>query len=142
VDFADYTRSLTNYLARAHGGGVARVTLKLELEPVLLPVESAVHCGLILSELVTNAYKHAFSGRTAGEVSIGLHRSPDALICLRISDNGVGLPLGMDWRQSRSLGLRLIHLLTGQLKAAVEVRNSGGTDFRISFRQPQPDQST
>lgn len=62
-------------------------------------------------------------------------------MCLRVSDDGVGLPAGIDWRQSRSLGLRLIHLLAGQLDAAVEVQTRGGTDFLISFEQSQPLQS-
>jgi len=133
VDFADYTRSLLNSLAREHRNAATTVGLKLELQPVLFSVETAVPCGLILNELVTNAFKHAFRGRERGEITTALRTGPDGRVCLRVSDNGVGLPAGNDWRQSSSLGLRLIHLLAGQLRAAVEVRSEGGTEFTLTF---------
>ncbi len=133
VEFADYTRSLLNYLSRAHGSAETNVSLKLDLQPVSLSVENAVPCGLILNELVTNAFKHAFRGRAEGEITTTLRTGPDGRVDLRVSDNGVGLPAGMDWRKSRSLGLRLIHLLAGQLNATVEMRTGGGTDFLITF---------
>ncbi len=143
VEFADYTRSLLSYLARAHGSRETRVGLKLDLQPVALSVVTAVPCGLIVNELVTNAFKHAFCGRAKGEVATTLRTGPDGRVWLRVSDDGVGLPAGLDWRQSRSLGLRLIHLLAGQLNATVEVkvRAGGGTDFLITFAQSQPGQS-
>jgi PAS domain S-box-containing protein len=137
VDFADYTRSLIGFLSRAHGGSETAVRFKLDLQPVALPVETAVPCGLILNELVTNAFKHAFRGRAEGEVTTALSTGPDGRVSLRVSDDGVGLPAGLDWRQSRSLGLQLIHLLSGQLDATVEVRTGVGTEFLISFKQPQ-----
>jgi PAS domain S-box-containing protein len=143
VEFADYIRSLLSYLSRAHGSSETSVELRLDLQPVSLSVETAVPCGLILNELVTNAFKHAFCGRSRGELAAALRIGPDGRVCLRVSDNGAGLPAGMDWRQSRSLGLRLVHLLAGQLNATVEVevRAGNGTDFLISFEQSQPEQS-
>jgi PAS domain S-box-containing protein len=136
VDFADYVRSLLKFLARAHSDAGTVVELKLDLQPVSISVEAAVPCGLILNELVTNAFKHAFRGRARGEVTAALLTGQDGRVCLRISDNGIGLPAGMDWRQAPSLGLQLIHLLAGQLKATVEARTSGGTEFLISFKNP------
>jgi two-component sensor histidine kinase len=143
VEFADYTRSLLHYLARAHGSRETSVGLKLDLQPVPLSVVTAVPCGLILNELVTNAFKHAFVGRAQGEVATTLRAGPDGRVRLRVSDNGVGLPAGLDWRQSRSLGLRLVQLLAGQLNATVEVkvRAGGGTDFLITFAPSQPEPS-
>ncbi len=142
VELADYARSLLSYLCRAHGSPDTHVEIKLELQPVSVSVEMAVPCGLILNELVTNALKHAFSGRARGELTTTLRAGPDGRVCLRVSDNGVGLPAGMDWRQSPSLGLRLIHLLAGQLNAKVEVEvHAGrGTEFLISFEQSQAKQ--
>ena len=138
VEFADYTRSLLTYLARAHGSSETAVALKLDLQPVSLPVQTAAPCGLILNELVTNAFKHAFRGRARGEITTALRSGPDGRVCLRVSDDGVGLPAGLDWRQSRSLGLRLIHLLAGQLIATVEVRTDGGTEFTITLASEKP----
>jgi len=136
VEFADYTRSLLTYLARAHRSAETRVRLELKLEPVSLAVGAAVPCGLLLSELVTNAFKHGFRGRSEGKLAAGLRQDADGRVRLRVSDDGVGLPADVDWRQSRSLGLRLVHLLSRQLDAAVEVRQGGGTDFLITFKPP------
>jgi PAS domain S-box-containing protein len=140
VDFADYTRSLLNFLARAHGNSETTVGLKLDLQPVSLSVETAVPCGLVLNELVTNALKHAFRGRAKGEITTALYTGQDGRVCLRVSDNGIGLPAGLDWRQSPSLGLRLIHLLAGQLGATLDVRTGDGTEFLITFEN-RPDEN-
>ncbi len=133
VEFADYARTLLAYLAHSHAPPGTDVALKMELQPVSLSVKTAVPCGLILNELVTNAFKHAFPGRTRGEVTVALGTAPDGRVFLRASDDGVGLPQGMDWRQSRSLGLRLIDLLAGQLQATIDVSSDGGTRFQIAF---------
>ena len=115
VEFADYAAacSITSRGPMASSRPPSR--LKLDLQPVSLSVETAVPCGLILNELVTNAFKHAFRGRAEGEVTAALRTGPDGRVCLRVSDDGVGLPAGLDWRQSRSLGLRLVQMLAGQL---------------------------
>ena len=133
VDFAEYTRSLLDYLWRAHGNGSTSVRLKLELQSVSISVETAMPCGLILNELASNALKHAFHGRPEGEVTVVLRQDQDGLICLRVSDNGKGLPPGLDWRQAPSLGLRLVQMLTGQLNGTVEVKSGEGTEFEVSF---------
>jgi PAS domain S-box-containing protein len=137
VDFADYTRSLLHYLLRSYGGPESAIQLKLDLQPVSLSVETAVPCGLILNELVSNALKHAFRGRTEGEVRVGLGMRGDGKAVLRVSDNGIGLPEGRAWKRSRSLGLHLIDLLTKQLGATVETRVEGGTEFEITFEPEQ-----
>jgi two-component sensor histidine kinase len=136
VEFADYARSLLTYLVRAHDRPETTVGLSLDLQPVSLSVEKAVPCGLILNELVTNALKHAFRGRPKGELAAVLRAHPDGWVRLCVNDNGVGLPAGMDWRKSSSLGLRLIHLLARQLSADVElaVPPGGGTEFSVSFQ--------
>ena len=136
VDFAEYARSLLNYLWRAHGATAASVRLTLNLEPVSLTVDSAVPCGLILNELAGNALKHAFQGRSGGEVTVSLNNGEDGRISLRVSDNGVGLPAGLDWRETSSLGLHLVKLLTKQLGASVDVSGGDGTKFEVVFGSP------
>jgi two-component sensor histidine kinase len=138
VDFAEYARSLLSYLWRAHGAAAANIRLTLNLSPVLLPVDTAVPCGLILNELVGNALKHAFRGRNEGEVTMSLHGTADGRICLCVRDNGVGLPAGFDWRQVPSLGLRLVQMLSKQLGASVEVSGEDGTRFEIVFQVDRP----
>jgi len=134
IDFAEYARSLLNYLWRSHGEAAANVRLTLDLEPVLLPVDTGVPCGLILNELGGNALKHAFRGRSEGEVTVALKNGADGGIRISVSDNGVGLPLGFDWREASSLGLHLVKLLSKQLRASVEVSGGNGTRFEIVFQ--------
>ena len=100
VEFADYARSLLALPLAGPRRRRGRVRLTLDLEPVSLSVETAVPCGLILNELVSNALKHAFPGGRGGEVAVALHAGPDGRVRLRVRDNGVGLPAGLDWRQS------------------------------------------
>jgi len=133
VDFGDYTQGLLNYLWRAHGGAAEHIHLTLDLAPVMLAVNAAVPCGLILNELAGNALKHAFNERSAGQVVISLQRDTEDRVRLSVRDDGIGLPPGFDWRQSRSLGLRLVQMLAGQLHAAVEVHSKAGTEFTLTF---------
>jgi PAS domain S-box-containing protein len=135
VDFSDYARSLLDYLWRAHGVSEETIRLTLDMQPVTLSLRTALPCGLILNELVTNAIKHAFGGRASREITVALHARADGQVCLRVGDNGVGLPAGLDWRQTPSLGLQLVQTLAGQLNGAVEVRNLGGTEFQITFSE-------
>jgi two-component sensor histidine kinase len=136
VEFSDYAGSLLNYLWRTHGAAAARVRLTLKLERLPLSVETAVPCGLILNELAANALKHAFAGRDAGEVTAALHADPGGRVHLCVRDDGVGLPPGVDWRRTRSLGLQLVQMLTSQINGTVEVRSGAGTEFEITFTLP------
>jgi PAS domain S-box-containing protein len=138
LNFADYAASLLHYLWRAHGDAAAKVRLTLATQPVTFPVGIAVPCGLILNELASNALKHAFRGRTEGEVTVGLEREAATnRLCLYVSDNGVGLPADLDVRRSASLGLRLVQMLTQQIGGTVAVRRGPGTEFRVAFAAPE-----
>ncbi|MEI7832198.1 MAG: PAS domain S-box protein [bacterium] len=134
VDFAEYAESLLNYLWRAHGDTTAKVQLKLNLQSVPLSVETAVPCGLILNELVTNALKHAYADCAQCELTVTLQTNPEGRILLRVSDNGPGLPEGLDWRKSTSLGLRLVQMLTTQLRGTLDVTSDDGVTVEVGFR--------
>jgi len=137
LDFADYANRLVHYLSEIHRGTIGAVELKLAIPSVLLPVDQAVNCGLILNELATNALKYAFPDNRPGTVTVAMeHNSATGTICLRVQDDGIGLPAGLDWQQTKSLGLRLVHMLGGQLHGTVEVGPGPGTEFRISFKLP------
>jgi two-component sensor histidine kinase len=134
LNFADYAASLLHSLWRSHGALAEKVRLKLALAPVTLSIETAMPCGLILNELAGNALKHAFPGSIGGEVTVGLeHDLLTGAVCLQVCDNGVGLPAGLDWRQSPSLGLHLVHILAGQLCGTVETGIGPGAEFSVTF---------
>ncbi|MHB0956224.1 MAG: sensor histidine kinase [Pirellulaceae bacterium] len=135
VEFAEYARSLLNYLWRAHTTTAAGIELILNLEPMAISVNAAVPCGLILNELVSNALKHAFCDRADGQVTVSLCGDKAGRLCLRVRDNGRGLPTGFDWRQADSLGLHLVQVLARQLHATVEVVSTEGTEFTVTIGQ-------
>jgi len=136
IDFGEYAGSLLHFLWRSHGAVASPIRLILDLQAVELPVDTAVPCGLILNELAGNALKHAFKGRSAGEVTVSLHADKNGRIHLCVTDNGIGLPEGLDWRMATSLGLRLVQMLSGQIGATIEVSNSEGTAFELAFNLP------
>ncbi len=132
IDFADYAKSLLNYLWRAHETA-SGIRLEQDLQAVMLPINIAIPCGLILNELVGNALKHAFKGREGGKVTVSLNVHEKGRVDLSVRDNGTGLPPGSEWRTATSLGLRLVQMLSGQIHADVEVADNEGTEFTITF---------
>jgi two-component sensor histidine kinase len=134
LNFADYAASLLHSLWRSHGALAEKVRLNLALAPVTLSIETAMPCGLILNELAGNALKHAFPGSNGGEVTVGLEYDVlTGAVCLHVHDNGVGLPAGLDWRQSPSLGLHLVQILAGQLCGTVATGIGPGAEFSVTF---------
>ncbi|HMR68514.1 MAG TPA: sensor histidine kinase, partial [Anaerolineae bacterium] len=94
---------------------------------------------LILNELVTNALKHAFpktgakQGAEKGKISITLHQNKDAILLLKVVDNGVGLPEDLDLDLNKTLGLRLVKTLVRQLDATLDVDRDSGATFKVTF---------
>lgn len=139
LDFAAYAESLTRALWRAHGAGAAGVRLNLRIEPVPLTLSEAVPCGLVLNELASNALKHAFPGGR-GVLAVSLTMEPGgSRVTLRVQDDGVGLPVDLDWRDTRTFGLRLVHMLAEQLGGTVELGPAPGADFRVIFPLREPE---
>ena len=100
---------------------------------MFLAIDTAIPCGLIISELVTNTLKYAFPEGRRGELYLGLGAVDDGNLRLQVKDNGVGFREGFDWRESDSLGLQLVSTLTSQLHGTIEVDGQGGTSFVITF---------
>ena len=111
--------------------------LKTDVDDILMGVDIAIPCGVIVNELVANSLKHAFPGGGPGEISIELRALEDDQAKLRVRDNGVGFPISQDFSRLESLGLQLISTLTEQLGGTIELRNNGGTEFEITFPQVQ-----
>jgi PAS domain S-box-containing protein len=136
VDFADYVRDLTTHLFRAYRRNAKAVTLQVNVsQDVRLGIDTAIPCGLIVNELVSNALKYAFPDGCAGEVRVELARNGGEGFALTVSDNGVGFPPDVDPRKTNSLGLKLVATLTDQLEGSVELDRSAGTLYRITFSE-------
>jgi two-component sensor histidine kinase len=131
VDFDEYTRSMTSQLIRSYAkGGIA---VSLEVDRIVLNMNSAIPLGLLLNELTSNAIKHGFPNGRTGTVNIALVRLPKNMISLTVADDGVGLPDSINWRSASTMGMTLIVGLAHQLDGSVEVDTTHGTKFTVTF---------
>jgi two-component sensor histidine kinase len=133
VDMGEYTRSLVSDLQHSHRTENNSVRLTVDIGEINLGITEAIPCGLIINELVSNAVKHAFPKGKEGQIRIQLVRENTKHILLTVSDNGVGFPENVDFRNSPSLGLTLVNSLVQQLDGSIELDRQGGTTFTITF---------
>jgi PAS domain S-box-containing protein len=132
VDFADYIRRLAEHLVRSYGSS-RHIRMHIQLDPIYCHRDVASPCGLIVNELLSNAFKYAFPGGKSGVVRIELRREPEGRVQLLVGDNGIGFPPDLQWKTSPTLGLRLVRTLARQIEAGIEVDTRGGTAFTIRF---------
>jgi PAS domain S-box-containing protein len=133
IEFDEYVRDLCSDLMHNFGVYVSGVKLDLDIDNVGLSIDTAVPFGLIINELVTNAFKHAFPDKQSGSIAVKLHDAGGSYK-LEVIDDGVGLPAAIDYRKTQTLGLQLVTLLTSQLGGEIEhFQESKGTAFRIVF---------
>jgi len=145
IDFSEYIRDLIRNLFMSYGVNLTSVELSIDIAGVTLGMDTAVPCGLIVNELVTNALKHAFPANRHGAVKIAMRavEPPEGTAAagearrylLTVWDDGQGFPEGLDFRATDSLGLKLVCTLTEQLNGTIELDRSKGTRFVISFTE-------
>ncbi|MEI7945420.1 MAG: histidine kinase dimerization/phosphoacceptor domain -containing protein [bacterium] len=136
VDMASYLKHLCQQLFRTLAVTPDTLHLRLELAHVNLGIDQAIPCGLLVNELVTNAFKHAFPAGRGGEVLVELQPLEDGQGWrLRVSDDGAGLPAGFDVQNMTSLGMKLISDLTGQLGGRLEIGSGPETVFTVEFQK-------
>jgi PAS domain S-box-containing protein len=133
VDFTKYTQRLANHLLHSYDVNSCNVTLKVNVIQTPLSIDTAIPCGLIIHELVSNALKYAFPDGQAGKIHIGLHANRPHQLTLTVRDNGVGLPADIQVTQTKTLGLQLVTMLSKQLEGTIELDRSNGTTFKIAF---------
>jgi len=138
VDFTDYVNTLTRNLFTTYGVSTARIKLNIDIKNVSLPLDNAIPCGLIINELVSNSLKHAFPTNKQGKIKIALHPINKNKWELIVSDNGVGIPEDIDFRNTESLGLHLVTILAeDQLRGEINLNRTEGTEFKIKFEEPR-----
>ncbi len=135
IDFADYLRTVTTRLDAAYRGSERGIGLSLSTEHVSLSIETAIPLGLVLNELVTNAFIHAFPQDRTGEILIGL-RTEGKEAVLSVKDNGVGIPDTVDFEAPKSLGLELVRILASQA-GGVPSLVTGPAGTEITVRAPR-----
>jgi PAS domain S-box-containing protein len=136
INFSEYVVNLSKNLVHSYSSYDNDIELRLDIDNVFLNLDLAIPCGLIINELVSNSLKYAFPDKAEGEIVVGL-RVEDDNIKLVISDNGIGLPKHIDYRNTESLGLQLVVTLVDQLNGAIKLDNKRGTKYTIVFKQQQ-----
>ena len=131
-NFAHYIESLTTHLFQSHVAEVSRISLDMELDEIAFDVDTAIPCGLILNELLTNALKYAFPDGRSGNIHITLRAAAEQAT-LSVRDTGIGFPEGFDVRNTESLGLQLVGMMTEQLGGTLTLTRGGGTTFTVSI---------
>lgn len=134
IDFHDYITNLCNDLLMSFGIISNRVILTIEADKVFLPLDTAIPCGLIINELISNSLKHAFPDSRHGKIQIKLYPIDTKQFALIVYDNGIGIQKEIDFRKTETLGLNIVGTLVRQLKGKIELNKNNGTEFRISFK--------
>jgi PAS domain S-box-containing protein len=132
INFKDYLENLTQQLLMSYDLS-GKVNLNFDCDDVFMGIETAVPCGLLVNELITNSMKHAFPDELSGNISIALKEYDDYELIIR--DDGIGLPNDINIEESNSLGLQIINNLINQIDGTIEINNSHGTQFKIKFQE-------
>ena len=132
IDFGEYIKTLATDLGSSYGLSSRDIELKIDVEGILLGVDTAIPCGVIVNELVTNSLKHAFPGDRPGEIAISF-REMNGQYTMVFKDDVVGLPEDLDISRPSSLGLTIVNALVGQLGGTIALGRNGGAEVRITF---------
>jgi PAS domain S-box-containing protein len=133
VDIPNYLQELARIISNTLERRAISVEIDFDLDQVELEITQAIPCGLILNEVLTNSYKHAFEGRNEGQISVSFKRNNSGII-YKINDNGIGLPENKN-DGSSSLGMTLIKTLGKQLNAKTRISSENGTSFEFRFKK-------
>jgi two-component sensor histidine kinase len=149
IEFGDYIRTLALDLFRSYAADPARIKLNIDVDNVMLDINTAIPLGLIINELISNSLKYAFPATESRGSANGTFASPDGetgkltvqfnfenfKYSLVISDDGIGLPDGFDYEKSDSFGLMLVYSLYDQIGAKIELDMNEGVKLKISFEE-------
>ena len=136
VDFKSYLNTLIYELYENYKVN-REIDIDIKIDNVFLDNNEAIHCGLIINEILTNSFKYAFSGVLISKpkLSISFENSTDNSLELKISDNGIGLPEGFNIYESKTLGMSLVTSLVSQIGGTLQIDGSNGTVFTIKFKK-------
>jgi PAS domain S-box-containing protein len=133
IDFAQYIPDLTTHLFDSYNVSSNQIKLIIQVENASLDIETAIPCGLIINELVSNALKYAFPEKLLGKIEVKFYQDMGGELILIVRDNGVGLPAEFDRTKTKTLGLTLVQGLVKQLRGDLDIKSEQGTEFKITF---------
>lgn len=134
IEAKSYVPELVEVIVKSMKLGNKNIRRTMDIDEFDMTIDQGIPCGLILNELISNAYKHAHKNRDSGEIVIALKQTDEDIV-LRVSDDGVGMPSGFVTENSASLGLLLVETLASQLGTELKITSNGhGTSFEVSFK--------
>ncbi|MFA5267457.1 MAG: PAS domain S-box protein [Methanoregula sp.] len=136
ISLYDYIRFLGTGLFQFYDAKARGIQFTLEIHEVNVDIDAAIPLGLILNELISNSLKYAFPEGKKGEIAISVKKE-DHTITVLFRDNGIGIPADLDWRDTQSLGLRLVNTLVDQMNGTVELDRSSGTQFTMVLHEKE-----
>ncbi len=134
IDFEEYSQQLIDQLAALYKKEGLKLDKAINARDIKLDIDTAIPLGLILNELISNSFKYAFDGLEKGEIKVDLERLSSEDLRLTVSDNGSGLPGDFSMESVKSLGLKLVNILTKQLKGDMNFTSDHGAQFEIKFK--------
>ena len=132
IDFGTYVRYLGSNLFAFYQKDSSSIRIVYHVEKVITDIDTAAPLGLIFNELISNMLKYAFLDGRKGECTISAYHNGETLV-LKICDNGIGIPADFDWKNTRTLGLKLVHILVEQLRGTISLDTGNGTCFTITI---------
>ncbi|MBU1364773.1 MAG: PAS domain S-box protein [Gammaproteobacteria bacterium] len=144
LDLGDYLDRLVQSIRSSYRAAGNRIGLRLMVPEaeVQIDLERAIPCGLLVNELVTNSFKHAFTGERQGEIVIQIEEGKESSVCVSVADNGVGLPPDSELAQGSSLGLQLVQLFVEQLHGTLTIVRGEGVRFSMCFPKSMAEKET
>lgn len=137
INFSNYIKSLIGDLFNSYGVSAEDVKAEINVPDIVFSIETSIPLGLIINEIISNSLKHAFKDKRYAKITIGLESIGENEYKLDISDNGIGFPEDVDYKNTSSLGMQLVNALTEQLEGNIKLIKDGGTHFRIIFKEPE-----
>lgn len=135
VNFAEYLQNLCTNLKYSYMSPDRNIDLDFDIEEISLSLDSAIPCGLIVNELVSNCFKYAFADQTEGKITISLEKDDNNNKALVVHDSGKGIPHDLDFKNTDSLGLQLVVTLVDQIDGEIEYEFASGSKFIINFKR-------
>lgn len=133
INFAEYIETLINHLLLSYKVDLELIQVYSNIEPIYLNIDTAIPCGLIINELLSNSFKHAFPNSAKGLIELNFKSEKNKRLTLIVKDNGVGFPKDFNIQEKSTLGLKLVKVLTQQLEGDIELKQEQGIELAISF---------
>ncbi|AUB55071.1 PAS domain S-box protein [Methanobacterium subterraneum] len=137
IDFSQYIKKIIELIISSYHVDTNRIKMKTRTDGLMLDIDAAIPCGLIINELLTNAVKHAFPGTSEGEISVEFGLDNHENNVLIVNDNGVGLSPDIGFKDSGTMGFQLVNTLVNQLDGSIILSRDKGTTFQIIWSESE-----